>query len=301
RNSRARRVQVIGVLAALTLSTGCAESSSDQSVSPQHPNEADQLVFALRPDGQGDRYDSHSYWIYGNRRIFMIEWRAPPSWKHFSPSGGNTTPNVNTIRTKIVSQKMMERLLGLIESSGVLNEKAPNFGKPASPDGYNNIIVHAGGVSHDITYQESAAESDMALSVKQNEIRNDMQSLTELMYDAMKNNDSTEYDPGQVALLVRKAEKQVTEQNGRVKDWPLQDLERAVRWEGSEERGDRCLVVESEQAKPIIDALDGTEGQPVAWRWDGDFYQVWPHPMLPDEKNCSTLHTYFGFPPDGAE
>lgn len=79
---------------------------------------------------------------------------------------------------------------------------------------------------------------------------------------------------------------------GVVRPWPLVDLDRAVPWASTEERGDRCLEVLPSDAKTITTAMRQTD-EPIYWRWSGELYRVRPHPMLPHEHSCATLTPYF--------
>lgn len=296
-----RRWGVVVALVILGICTGCSPDAAAGSAPPEHPTGAEDLVLAVRPRGKGGQYDRHSYWLYGNRRLIVVEYGPRPSAEPRGYTGEPFQIETSRILTTRVSQARMGTLLRKVEAAGLLGARPPEFGKPLQFEGYYNVVVHAGGVDREVTYIDSRDEDDPRLTRAQEERRQIIGAMTELMFDAVNDGEGSRYSSDRVALLVKRAEEKLTADNSRVVKWPLRDLDRAVTWPGSDDRGDRCLMASAEQADVVIDTLTATSAEAVAWLWNGELYRVWPHPLLPHETSCQTLHPYFSFIPDKHE
>lgn len=297
----ARRRAAIAALVVVGVAAGCSPGTSTADPPPKHPTGADDLVFALRPRGKGGQFDEHSYWLYGDRRLVVVEYGPRPFAEPRYYTGEPFQIDVDRIVTTRISPDLMETLLRKIEAAGLLGKKPPTFGEPLQFEGYHNVIVHAGGIDREVTYTDASDKDDPWLTREQEERRNIIFRMSVLMYHAVQDGAGTDYTSDRVALLVKKAEDKLTAENGRVVDWPLQDLDRAVTWPGSDDRGDRCLMATEDEASVVISTLYGTPEQAVAWRWNGDLYRVWPHLLLPHENGCQTAQPYFSFRPDTTE
>ena len=291
--------KLVALVVAMTLTAAaCSEDKASNPPVPDYPHGADQLVFALRPTGSGE-YNNRSYWLYGNRRVFVIDGAIGPTGKF--PVGPPESPpfkiTPNRIRTTIISQNLMNTIVTSLQEAGLFNNRTPDLGTVRGRGrGYHNVLVHGGGVSHELTYADTVWEEGPKLTERQNEIRGRINDIMQRIYSAVVKNPSN-YDPDRVALIVKRGGRMLTPDTGVVQDWPLQGFDQTMSWEGTEHNGGKCMIVSTEQAGKISDTLRTTD-KPVAWQWQGDLYRVWPHPLLPDEKDCSSLHTYFILPPE---
>lgn len=292
-----KRLAVMIAVATAVAAAACSDGEASAPPVPEYPHGTDQLVFALRPTGIGGDYHERSYWLYGDRRVFVIEDTLGPVMggsDYYAGPPFEIPPD--RIRTAVIEPGLMELILADLKEGGLLEQQPPNLGIPRGNGGYYNVLVRAGGVRHEFTYLDTQWQDGPNLTSDQNDRRSQIKAIMTAIYFEV-NEQSSNYNPDRVALIVRKAEEKITPDNSVVQDWPLQSLDQTKPWAGTENNGGKCMIVSAEQAKTVTDAFRNND-KPVAWRWQDDLYRVWPHPLLPDEKDCGSLHTYFILPPE---
>lgn len=223
--------------------------------------------------------------VYGDGRVIIV---GPTALRYPGPA----LPNLQEFR---VTDAGLQRILDAARDAGLLDAKAPSYGRPNVTDlPTTRVIVDAARRRHDVSAYALGAEHGVSgVNEAQREARQRLTNFTRLAGDAealrrdVIKGSTKRYEPDAVAVFVRPFEPR-SAPDGPTEptvDWPGGDLN-AGNATPSPSDNATCLVIKGAQRDAVL-AVARTTTQNARWRAGSATYSLVFRPLLPDERDCT--------------